>query len=74
MKSFPVKAQVLTAAAFSILFGVPAARGAQEAASPEAQAWIDIATFSGMGMPMGGMPMNPMMGQMGMVTFIHKML
>ena len=66
MKSFPVKAQVLTAAAFSILFGVPVARGAQEVASPEAQAWIDIATFSGMGMPMGGMPgMGGMFGNRG---------
>ena len=27
---------------------------------PQAQAWIDVATFSGMGMPMGGAAGNPM--------------
>ena len=27
---------------------------------PQAQAWIDVATYSGMGMPMGGMAGNPM--------------
>ena len=39
---------------------------AQEVAPPEAQAWIDIATFSGMGMPMGGMGGSPtgMLGSM----------
>ena len=28
--------------------------------APQAQAWIDVATYSGMGMPMGGMAGNPM--------------
>ena len=37
--------------AFSVFVDVPHALAAQEAASPQAQAWIDIATFSGMGMP-----------------------
>ena len=31
------------------------AAGAQAVKPPQAQAWIDIATFSGLGMPMGGM-------------------
>ena len=26
---------------------------------PQAQAWIDVATYSGMGMPMGGAAGNP---------------
>ncbi len=44
---------------------------AQEVAPPQTQAWIDIATFSGMGMPMGGMGGSPtgalgsMFGQKG---------
>jgi hypothetical protein len=45
----------VTGAACSLLFNLPATSFAQEAASPAAQAWIDVATFSGMGMPMGGM-------------------
>lgn len=39
----------------SVFLSIPAASAAPEAAIPAAQAWIDIATFSGMGMPMGGM-------------------
>jgi predicted lipid-binding transport protein (Tim44 family) len=38
-----------------VLLAIPTAAAAQQVAPPEAQAWIDIATFSGMGMPMGGM-------------------
>jgi hypothetical protein len=33
---------------------------AQKVNPPTAQAWIDVATFSGMGMPAGGMSTNPM--------------
>ena len=36
------------------LFALGAAQ-AQTVRPPQAQAWIDVATFSGMGMPMGGM-------------------
>jgi len=65
------KAQVLTATVISVLFATPTAFAAQEVAPPEAQAWIDIATFSGMGMPMGGMaamganPMGALGGMFG---------
>jgi hypothetical protein len=50
---------------------VAGATGAQTAnvKPPQAQAWIDVATFSGMGMPMGGMPGaggNPMSALGGM--------
>lgn len=70
MKSFPARTHVLIAAVFSVFVTVPHALAAQEA-SPEAQAWIDIATFSGMGMPMGGMagmgasPMSALGGMFG---------
>ncbi len=66
MKSSHRRAHVLTAAAFSILSGALTGHAAQEVAPPEAQAWIDIATFSGMGMPMGGMGgMGSMFGARG---------
>ena len=67
MKSSHRRAHVLTAAAFSlsILSGAQTGHAAQEVAPPEAQAWIDIATFSGMGMPMGGMSMGSMFGARG---------
>lgn len=55
MKSSPRCSPVFSAAAISILIAIPAVHAAQEVAAPEAHAWIDIATFSGMGMPMGGM-------------------
>jgi hypothetical protein len=55
VKAFPGKHRVVTAAVWSVLASIPAAYSAQEVAPPEAQAWIDVATFSGMGMPMGGM-------------------
>ncbi|MFO1330126.1 MAG: hypothetical protein U1F56_22450 [Rubrivivax sp.] len=32
----------------------------QEVKPPQAQAWIDVATFSGLGLPMGGAGANPM--------------
>ena len=41
---------------FPVLLAAPAAAVAQQATPPEAQAWVDVATFSGMGMPMGGAP------------------
>jgi hypothetical protein len=67
VKSSHRRAHVLTAAAFSlsILSGAQTGHAAQEVAPPEAQAWIDIATFSGMGMPMGGMSMGSMFGARG---------
>jgi hypothetical protein len=55
----------LTAATFSFLTGAQVGHAAQEVAPPEAQAWIDVATFSGMGMPMGGMSMGAMFGGRG---------
>jgi hypothetical protein len=60
------KAHVAAAAVFSVFLTIPTAVSAQSAAPPEAQAWIDIATFSGMGMPMGGMGGNPMSALGGM--------
>ena len=59
------KNRLMTAAVFSAFLGTPVAFAAQEVASPEAQAWIDIATFSGMGMPMGGSPMGGLGGMFG---------
>ena len=66
MKPMPGNAHVVTATVFSILLAIPPTVFAQSAAPPEAQAWIDIATFSGMGMPMGGMGGNPMSALGGM--------
>ena len=60
------KAHVAAAAVFSVFLTIPTAVSAQSAAPPEAQAWIDIATFSGMGMPMGGMGGSPMSALGGM--------
>jgi hypothetical protein len=56
VKAYPGKHRVVAAAILSVLINTPFAYSAQEVAPPEAQAWIDVATFSGMGMPMGGMP------------------
>ncbi|MCX7146445.1 MAG: hypothetical protein NT042_09640 [Sulfuritalea sp.] len=66
MKSMPRNVHVVTATVFSVFLTIPTAVSAQSAAPPEAQAWIDIATFSGMGMPMGGMGGNPMSALGGM--------
>lgn len=41
------------------------AGAAQQVSPPEAQAWIDVATYSGMGMPMGGNPMAALGGMFG---------
>jgi hypothetical protein len=66
VKSSHRAAHVLAAATFSILSGVLPGHAAQDVATPEAQAWIDVATFSGMGMPMGGMAgMGSMFGVRG---------
>jgi hypothetical protein len=40
--------------------GPAASQPRQVVKPPQAQAWIDVATFSGMGMPMGGAGANPM--------------
>lgn len=65
MKALPGKAVVMTGAVVSVFLNIPAASAAPEVATPAAQAWIDIATFSGMGMPMGGMGgMGGMLGGM----------
>lgn len=55
MKPLPGKSAVLTGAVLSAILNIPTASAALETATPAAQAWIDVATFSGMGMPMGGM-------------------
>lgn len=55
MKRVPSKSQFATAAVLSVFLNSSTAFAAQEAAPPTAQAWIDVATLSGMGMPMGGM-------------------
>ncbi len=55
MKSLPCKVCVLTASVCAVFFNLPPAFAASEGAAPEAQAWIDIATFSGMGLGQGGM-------------------
>lgn len=54
MQSVPGNARLAVATVFSAVLSTPALVSAQGTAPPEAQAWIDIATFSGMGMPMGG--------------------
>ena len=71
MKPVPGKVRAVTVTIFSVLLAIPPVVSAQSAAPPEAQAWIDIATFSGMGMPMGGMagagasPMSALGGMLG---------
>lgn len=49
------RSTVIATTFLPVLLAVPTAAAAQQVAPPEAQAWIDVATFSGMGMPMGGM-------------------
>ena len=53
MKSFSGRSVAATGTVVAAFFSIPAS-AAPEAAIPAAQAWIDVATFSGMGMPMGG--------------------
>ena len=53
MKPAPDKARLAVAVAAVSMIG--SALSAQEIAPPEAQAWIDVATVSGMGMPLGGL-------------------
>ena len=53
MTLFHRNAHVLTSTLLAGFLASPAAFSAQEVTPPEAQAWIDVATFSGMGMPMG---------------------
>ena len=55
MKPVPGKSAVVTGAVLSAILHIPMASAAPDTATPAAQAWIDVATFSGMGMPMGGM-------------------
>lgn len=53
------RVRLLAAAAATVLSGglatAQTAPAASNVAPPRAQAWIDVATYSGMGMPMGGM-------------------
>ena len=50
-----MKTPYLSALTLALLAGPVAAQApAQKVSPPIAQAWIDVATFSGMGMPMGG--------------------
>ncbi len=65
MKPVPDTVHVVTATVFAAFLAIPPAVSAQGTAPPEAQAWIDIATFSGMGMPMGGNPMSALGGMLG---------
>jgi hypothetical protein len=71
MQPVPGNARLVTATVFAAFLSIPTVVSAQGAAPPEAQAWIDIATFSGMGMPMGGMggaganPMSALGGMLG---------
>ncbi len=58
MKPRPDRALLAVAVTIVATAFVGAASAAQDAA-PEAQAWIDIATVSGMAMPMAGMAGNP---------------
>ena len=67
MQPVPGNARLVTATVFAAFLSIPTAVSAQGAAPPEAQAWIDIATFSGMGMPMGGAGANPMSALGGML-------
>ena len=54
-------------AACAALLAVPAVVQAQaNVKPPQAQAWIDVATFSGMGMPTGGAAANPMAALAGL--------
>ena len=62
MKSLPNRSVTWAGAALSLLLNIPSMASAQETAIPAAQAWIDVATFSGMGMPMGGMGATGGMG------------
>jgi hypothetical protein len=50
-----IRTNLIATTFFPVLLAIPTVAAAQQVAPPEAQAWIDIATFSGMGMPMGGM-------------------
>ena len=55
-----MKTPYLSALTIALLAGPVAAQApAQKVSPPVAQAWIDVATFTGMGMPMGG-GANPM--------------
>ena len=71
MQPVPGNARLVTATVFAAFLSIPTVVSAQGAAPPEAQAWIDIATFSGMGMPMGGLggaganPMSALGGMLG---------
>lgn len=54
----------LVSAALGLAAGA-VAQPTQEIKPPQAQAWIDVATFSGMGMPMGGPGGGSPMGTLG---------
>jgi len=54
MKPASTSIRIAVVAALPGIVAIPPTMAAQDA-PPEAQAWIDVATFSGMGMPMGGM-------------------
>ena len=54
-------AALAAATACAVLLSAPASAQAQtHIKPPQAQAWIDVATYSGNGMPMGGATGNPM--------------
>ena len=65
MKRAPNLVRKASTAVLSAVSMTTAAFAAQEVMPPEAQAWIDIATFSGMGMPMGGNPANALGSMFG---------
>ncbi len=57
----PALTALAVAAASAVLLAAPTLAQAQtNVKPPQAQAWIDVATYSGMGMPTGGAAGNPM--------------
>ena len=62
----PLSLRVSLAAAAALVAGAAAAQGPGPIKPPQAQAWIDMATFSGLGMPAGGAsPMSALGGLFG---------
>ena len=60
-RRYPPLTVLAMAAGCTLLLATPAIVQAQaNIKPPQAQAWIDVATYSGMGMPMGGVAGNPM--------------
>ena len=54
VRQFLTQAAGLASMACAVLLALPAAQAQSQIKPPQAQAWIDVATYTGMGMPMGG--------------------